>query len=116
MNSIDKIQEKAHLFNLTAKKINNKTIKIHNENFLLDGWIIRLDGKHLELLHESKKKPKNKCQYHIQRKVCARNWVWLLQSINEHNQYTITKRWNVRENLVDRVLKQYEKRRCNNER
>ena len=33
--------------------------------------------------------------------------MWILESVNSHNEYTITHKWNARENMVDRVMRKY---------
>ena len=42
-----------------------------------------------------------------QREIYAKNWIWILESVNSHNKYTVTRKWNARENMVDRVMRKY---------
>lgn len=107
MNVTYKIEKYAHKFNLQADRIDKYTIKLHSPKYAFDSWLVILEDKKLKLMHLSKKKFNQKCSYHLQREICAKNWVWILESVNSHNKYTITRKWNARENLVDRVMRNY---------
>lgn len=107
MNVTHKIEKHAHRYNIQADRIDECTIKLHSPKYAFDSWLVVLDNRKLRLLHLSKKQFNRKCNYHLQREVCSRNWKWILESVNSHNKYTITRKWNARENLVDRVMRNY---------
>lgn len=107
MNVTHKIEKYAHRYNIQANRLNEHTVKLHSPKYAFDSWLVVLEGDKLRLLHLSKKRFNQKCSYHLQREICARNWVWILESVNSHNKYTITRKWNARENLVDRVMRSY---------
>ncbi|HSQ87976.1 hypothetical protein [Romboutsia sp.] len=107
MNTIDIIEKNAYRFKLETQRVNNNTVKLYSKKYLFDNWLIVQEGKRLKLLHMSKRRNGNKCAYHTQRMVCVKNWWWLLQDINKHNKHVITRKWNARENLVDRVMREY---------
>lgn len=107
MNVTYKIEKHACKYYLQADRIDENTIKLHSPKYAFDSWLVVLENDKLRLLHLSKKMFNHKCTYHLQREVCTRNWIWVLQSINSHNKYTITRKWNARENLVDRVMRKY---------
>jgi hypothetical protein len=107
MNAIDKIEQTAPRFKLKTDRINKDMIKIYSDTFKLDSWMVEQRGYKLRLLHMSKKYIGNKCSYHLQREVKAKNWVWTLESITGHNRYVMRYKWNVRENLVDRTMRRY---------
>lgn len=107
MNAIDKIEKNAHKFKLTTNRINATMIKVYSSKFMFDSWIIEQQGFKLKLLHMSKKGIGTKCSYHLQRQVNIKNWKWVLETIVSHNKFVMTQKWNVRENLVDKKLRQY---------
>ena len=107
MNVTHKIEKYAHRYNIQADRIDENTVKLHSPKYAFDSWIVVLEDRKLRLLHLSKRLFSNKCSYHLQRVICIRNWIWILESVNSHNKYTITRKWNARENLVDRVMKNY---------
>lgn len=107
MNVTHKIEKHAHKYNIQADRIDNNTVKLYSPKYLFDSWLVVLEGKKIQLLHLSKKGFQQKCSYHLQREILARNWVWILETIDNHNKYTITRKWNARENLVDKVMRKY---------
>ena len=107
MNAIDKIEKNAYKFKLTTNRINATMIKVYSSKFMFDSWIIEQQGYKLKLLHMSKKGIGTKCSYHLQRQVNIKNWKWVLETIVSHNKFVMTQKWNVRENLVDKKLRQY---------
>lgn len=107
MNVTHKIEKYAHRYNIQADRLDESTIKLHSPKYAFDSWLVVLEDKKLRLLHLSKKRFNKKCNYHIQREICARNWIWILESVNSHNKYTVTRKWNARENMVDRVMRRY---------
>lgn len=107
MNATHKIEKCAYRFNLKAIRLDEYTIQLHSPKYAFDSWLVVLDREKLKLMHLSKKYSNTKCNYHLQREVCKRNWIWILENINSHNKYTITRKWNARENMVDRVMRKY---------
>lgn len=107
MNVTHKIEEHAHRYNIQADRLNEHTIKLHSPKYVFDSWLVMLEDNKLRLLHLSKKRFNKKCNYHLQREICPKNWIWILESVNSHNKYTITRKWNARENMVDRVMRKY---------
>lgn len=109
MNAINKIEKRAEKFNLTTNLISETMIKVYSPNFAFDSWIIEQQGYKLKLWHMSKHRVGTKCNYHLQRQVNIKNWKWTLETIVSHKKFVMTQKWNVRENLVDRKLRQYNK-------
>lgn len=107
MNVIDKIEKRAEKFKLTTNRINETMIKVYSQKYLFDSWLIEQQDYKLKLWHLSKKRVGTKCNYHLQREVNIKNWKWTLETIVSHNKFVMTKKWNVRENLVDKKLRQY---------
>lgn len=107
MNATHKIEKNAYKYNIQADRLDTYTIKLHSPKYLFDSWLVVLENKKLKLLHLSKKRFNHKCVYHLQREIYTKNWIWILESINNHNKYTITKKWNAKENLVDIVMRKY---------
>ena len=107
MNATYKIEKNAHKYNIKADRIDKNTIKLHSPKYAFDSWLVELEDDKLRLLHLSKKYMNNKCSYHLQREIYHRNWIWILESVDSHNKYTVTHKWNARENLVDRVMRNY---------
>lgn len=107
MNVTHKIEKYAHKFNIQADRLDKYTVKLHSPKYVFDSWLVILEGNKLKLLHLSKKKFNQKCYYHLQREIYFKNWKWILESVNSHNKYTVTHKWNARENMVDRVMKRY---------
>lgn len=107
MNVTHKIEKHAYKYHLKADRLDENTIKLHSPKYAFDSWLVVLEGNKLRLLHLSKKLFNRKCNYHLQRVIYIKNWIWVLESVNSHNKYTITRKWNARENLVDRVMRNY---------
>lgn len=107
MNATHKIEKYAYRFKMKANRLDENTIKLHSPKYAFDSWLVVLEGKKLKLLHLSKKYFNQKCSYHLQREVSKNNWIWILESIHSHNKYTISRKWNARENMVDRVMRRY---------
>lgn len=107
MNVTHKIEKHAHEFNIQADRLDTHTIKLHSPKYAFDSWLVVLEDEKLRLLHLSKKRYNKKCSYHLQREIYYKNWMWILESVSSHNEYTITHKWNARENMVDRVMRKY---------
>lgn len=107
MNATYKIEKYAHRFKLKTNRLDNYTIQLHSPKYAFDSWLVVLDGNKLKLMHLSKRYCNKKCSYHLQREICKNNWLWILESIHSHNKYTISRKWNARENMVDRVMRRY---------
>lgn len=107
MNVTHKIEKNAKRFNIQTSRLDKHAVKLFSQKYAFDSWLVILDGNKLKLMHMSKRRCNQKCVYHLQREICAKNWLWILESINSHNKYTITRKWNARENLVDRVMRNY---------
>lgn len=107
MNAIDRIEKTAPKFKFRTSRIDKHMLKIYTNDFRLDSWIVEQRGYKLRLLHMSKHHTGNKCSYHLQREIYYKNWIWILENIRSHNRYVMKYRWNTRENLVDRKLKEY---------
>ena len=111
MNVTYKIEKYAYRFKIQANRLDENTIKLHSPRYAFDSWLVVLEGEKLRLLHMSKKYCNKKCSYHLQREICKHNWIWILENVNSHNKYTVTRKWNARENMVDRVMRNYKKGR-----
>ena len=107
MNVTHKIEKYAHRYNIQADRIDENTVKLYSPKYDFDSWLVVLEDNRLRLLHLSKRLFSNKCSYHLQKEMSIRNWIWVLERVNSHNKYRITRKWNARENLVDRVMRNY---------
>lgn len=112
MNAIQNIEKNAYKYNIKTERLDSKTLKLYSDKYFFDSWLVELDGEILRLKHMDRKLRCGKCTYHLQKIIKVKNWIWVLQRINAHNKYVVTRKWNAQENLVDRVLRSYEKGRC----
>ena len=107
MNVTNKIEKLSPKYNIESRRMDDNTLKLYSEKYLFDSWLVRQEEDILELYHMNKKL--KKCSYHLQKSTKSKNWIWILQRINSHNEYVISRKWNARENMVDRVLQNYKK-------
>lgn len=112
MKVLQNIERKSKYYNLTCVELNNNTLRIYRPNMLYDSWLVihEKDSPYIMLKHKCKVGKINSCKeyYHIQKKIRVENWIWVLQRISSHYKY---KTGTQRQNLVDKILGQYNKER-----
>lgn len=114
MDVLQNIERNAYKYNIKTERINSYTMKLYSDKYMFDSWLVEKDGDILRLKHMNRKLRCGKCTYHLQKNIKAKNWRWVLQRINAHNKYVVSRKWNAKENMVDRVMRKYKEGKYNN--
>lgn len=109
MGVLEKIKNKSVKYDLVAEYVNDNTLKIYSTKYLFDTWLIKTEGKRVNLYH-SNKKGKRKCGYHLQNSFSLHKWFWCLQKINDHNKYVVNRKYYKQTDWVSDILNKHNER------